>query len=410
MSGPDIGDAEIASVTHTLRSGCLSIGPRLERFERQVAAIAGAKHAVGVSSGTAGLHLAVIDAGVDAGDFVITSPFSFVASANCVLYERAIPVFVDVDPRTANIDPALVTQAIHDLRTWGAARRRWLPRAVREATAHFGRLKAVLPVHAFGQPADMDPIVAAARSYGVTVVEDACEAIGAGYKGRPTGVLGDTGVFAFYPNKQVTTGEGGMIVTNRDDSAALFRSLRNQGRDAMSAWLTHDRLGYNYRLSELGAALGSAQIGRLDELLGRRDRVSRWYSQRLSAQPGVATPTVGPTVSRMSWFVYVVRLDASLDRRALMQDLSEQGIPSRPYFSPIHLQSFYVSRFGYMRGDFPHAEALAETCLALPFSGAMTERQVDRVCAALASAIAVQHRQGPAARRVTAREAIHAEA
>jgi len=384
MSGPDITASEINAVTEVLASGCLSIGPRLDTFERQVEALTGATHAFGVSSGTAGLHLAVIAAGVRDGDLVITTPFSFVASANCILYERAIPVFVDVDPVTGNIDPALVADAARDLDAGGRARERWLPRGAARAT---GSVKAILPVHAFGQPADMDPILETAASTGAVVIEDACEAVGSEYKHRACGALGDIGVFAFYPNKQVTTGEGGMLVTNREDFAALFVSMRNQGRDAMSAWLEHDRLGYNYRMDELSAALGVAQFARLPELLARRERVARLYSEMLDSIPGVTLPIVHPAVTRMSWFAYVIRLDTEIDRTQVMSDLALRGVPTRPYFTPIPLQPFYVQRFGYGRGGFPVTEALGDMSLALPFSGTMTLSDVERVCAEVRSAV-----------------------
>jgi perosamine synthetase len=386
MSGPDITDIEISSVAAVLASGCLSIGPQLEEFERQVAHLTGARQAVGVSSGTAGLHLAVIAAGVEAGDQVITTPFSFVASANCVLYERGIPVFVDVDPTTGNIDPHLVAEAARDLCAGGAARQRWLPPAFRHDDSGVGRLKAILPVHAFGQPADMDPLTAVARSHDVAVIEDACEAFGATYHDRHAGAIGDVGVFAFYPNKQLTTGEGGMIVTNRDEWATRFRSLRNQGRDSMDGWLRHERLGYNYRMSELGAALGVAQLSRFDALLGSRDRVARWYLERLAGVPGLELPSIAPGTTRMSWFTFVVRLDG-VDREQVMQRLAERGIPSRAYFSPLHLQPFYVERFGFRKGDFPVTERLGQSSLALPFSATLTEEQVSRVCETLASTL-----------------------
>jgi dTDP-4-amino-4,6-dideoxygalactose transaminase len=233
----------------------------------------------------------------------------------------------------------------------------------------------------------MDPILDAAAECGAAVIEDACEAVGSEYKHRACGGLGDVGVFAFYPNKQVTTGEGGMLVTSRDDFAALFASLRNQGRDVMSEWLEHDRLGYNYRMDELSAALGVAQLTRLAELLAGRERVARWYTERLDGLPGVTLPFVHPATTRMSWFAYVIRLDADIGRHALMSDLAARGVPTRPYFTPIHLQPFYVERFGYVRGDFPVTEALSDASLALPFSGVMSESDVDRVCVELAAAI-----------------------
>jgi perosamine synthetase len=273
MSSPDITSAEVEALNRVLAGSQLSIGPNIDGFERAVSSYLGVRHAVGVSSGTSALHLAVIAAGVRERDLVITTPFSFVASANCVLYERAFPIFVDVDSATGNIDSALVVEAADDFRKGGARARRWLPRKLRGSlTPQAETLKAILPVHVFGQPADMDPLLEVARRHGFSVIEDSCEAIGAEYKGRKVGVLGDAGVFAFYPNKQMTTGEGGMLVTDRDDWNSLFRSLRNQGRDVFDAWLSHTRLGYNYRLDELSAALGMAQMERIDELLDKRHR------------------------------------------------------------------------------------------------------------------------------------------
>lgn len=384
MSGASITELEIASVVAALSSGCLSIGPHLEEFEGRIARMSGSKHAVGVSSGTAGLHLAVVASGVEPGDLVITTPFSFVASANCVLYERGIPVFVDVDPLTGNIDTDQVAQAVRDLCAGGSAARRWLPPSLRSTGSASSKVRAILPVHAFGQPADLDPIVNLARSHSLAVIEDSCEAVGAVYKHRHAGTIGDVGVYAFYPNKQMTTGEGGMIVTDRDDWASLFRSLRNQGRDHMDSWLRHDRLGYNYRLNELSAALGTAQLSRLGELLAARDRVAGWYFDRLNGIPGLKVPSVVTSTTRMSWFAYVARLEPNIDREKVMRDLAARGIPSRTYFSPIHLQPFFASRFGYSKGDFPVTEALGESSLALPFSATLSEDQVNLVCRALA--------------------------
>jgi perosamine synthetase len=386
MSAPDISELEVSCVSEVLRSGCLSIGPRLEEFERRFASYLGRRHAIGVSSGTAGLHLAVLAAGVSAGDLVVTTPFSFIASSNCVLYEHAIPVFVDVDPVTGNIDPSLVCEAVRDLCGGGEAARRWLPRS--HAHGRIGTLKAILPVHAFGQPAEMQCLAGVAMAQGLALIEDACEAIGAERHRQRAGTFGDAGVFAFYPNKQMTTGEGGMIVTDRDDWCDAFRALRNQGRDQMAPWLEHRQLGYNYRLDELSAALGLAQFSRLDDLLDHRARVARWYDERLTDLPGVTLPTVVAATTRMSWFVYVIRLDATIDRQMVMADLAAQAIPSRAYFAPIHLQPFYAASFGYRRGDFPIAERLGDTSLALPFSGTMTADDVDRVCDALVRAVA----------------------
>ncbi|MBX0330468.1 DegT/DnrJ/EryC1/StrS family aminotransferase [Oscillochloris sp. ZM17-4] len=391
MSSPDLTDAEIAAVLGVLQTPVLSIGPKNQAFEHAFRSYTGTQHATSVNSGTSGLHLCMIAAGVEEGDIVITTPFSFIASANCILYERATPVFVDVDPATGNINPALVAEAAEGLSRGGAAARRWLPPALRyHSDGPIGpRLKAILPVHAFGQPADMDPILTVARRHGLSVIEDACEAIGAEYKGHRAGTLGDAAVFAFYPNKQMTTGEGGMIVTNHEHWNDLFRSLRNQGRDVFDAWLNHTRLGYNYRLDELSAALGLTQIQRIEELLARRDQVAAWYNERLAGAELIERPAIVPSTTRMSWFVYVVRLNAPADRNEVMRQLSEAGIPSRPYFTPIHLQPIYLQRLGYQPGDFPVTERLGDVSLALPFSGVMTEDQVDYVCHHLRACTAI---------------------
>jgi len=401
MSSPDLTQAEIDAVNAVLHTPILSIGPQIEAFERACATYVGARHAIGVNSGTSGLHLCVIAAGVQENDLVITTPFSFIASANVILYERAIPIFVDVDPRTGNINPALVAECVHDL-TKGEGQKtkdRWLPPAIRghgavvssqearieNRKSEILNLKSLLPVHAFGQPADMDPLFDIARAHNLAIIEDACEAIGAEYKGQRVGSYASrftphAAVFAFYPNKQMTTGEGGMIVTNRDDWADLFRSLRNQGRDVFDAWLNHTRLGYNYRLDEMSAALGAAQMTRIEELLAKRARVAQWYNERLANQELIEIPYLAPTTTRMSWFVYVIRIKPPAQRDAVMRALAEVGIPSRPYFTPIHLQPFYRQKFGYQRGDFPVTEYLGDVSLALPFSSVMTEDQVDYVC------------------------------
>ena len=386
MSSPDMSAAEIAAVNEVLHTRTLSTGSRLLAFEEAVATHAGARFGVGVNSGTSGLHLCVICAGIGEGDLALTAPFSFIASANCILYERGIPVFVDVDKQTGNLDPVLAAEASSDLLQGGEKARRWLPPSMRDGPidpGHHGRLKCLLPVHVFGQPADMDPLLEIARTHDLVVIEDACEALGAAYKGRPAGTLSDAAVFAFYPNKQITTGEGGMIVTDREEWKDLFRSLRNQGRDNFDQWLTHSRLGYNYRLDELSAALGLAQINRLGELLAKRAKVASWYNERLEHLELVQCPTVASTTTRVSWFVYVVRVLSPANRNQVLAMLAEAEIPSRPYFTPIHLQPFYRDTFGYRRGDFPITEYLGDVSLALPFSSVMSEEQVDRVCAVL---------------------------
>jgi len=356
LSSPDITGLERKAVLEVLSTRYLSLGPKVAEFEERFAHYVGVRHAVAVNSGTSGLHLCVKALDLTDGDEVITTPFSFVASSNCLLYERAVPVFVDVDPLTRNLEVGQIEAKITK------------------------KTKAILPVHVFGQPCDMDEISRVANEYNLQVIEDACEAVGAEYKGRKTGTLGDSAVFAFYPNKQITTGEGGMIVTDREDWDALFRSLRNQGRANFDAWLNHNRLGYNYRLDEMSAALGLVQLRRVEELLAKRERVVGWYNDRLADVELLEIPPVVPNTTRMSWFVYVLRLAPQVDRAGVIAELEEQGIPSRPYFTPIHLQPIYIQRFGYRPGDFPVSEALGASCLALPFSGVMTEAQVDYVC------------------------------
>ena len=380
MSSPDLSEAEREAVAAVMRTPNLSMGGEIQAFEAAFREYTGSKHAIGVSSGTAGLHLCVRAAGIEAGDLVLTTPFSFVASANVLLFERAVPIFVDVDQRTGNIDPQQVREAAEDLVLGGAAAQKWLPR---HGVLNGARLKAILPVDVFGQPADLDPVLETAQRFGLEVIEDACEALGAEYKGRKAGVLGDYGVYAFYPNKQITTGEGAIILTNDDRAAALMMALRNQGRAPGDTWLQHTYLGYNYRLDEMSAALGRVQMERLEELLARREQVANWYAERTAEIPGVEAPQLEPTTTRASWFVYVVRLAPWLERERIARALDEQGVPARPYFLPIHLQPYMIERFGYRSGDFPITEDLGKRGLALPFSGVMTEEQVDTVCRAL---------------------------
>jgi len=382
MSSPDLTDAELAAVWDVLRCGQLSAGRNLVAFEKAFAEFVGARHAIAVSNGTAALHLSIIAAGVREADLVLTSPFSFVASANCILYERAIPIFVDVETTTGNLSLPMVEDVLNNLSSGGVDA---LPRALRSNDPR-GRVKAVLPVHVFGRPVDMASLTAIAHARDIAVVEDACEALGAQWDGRQVGTFGTCGCFGFYPNKQMTTAEGGMIVTNEDSRADLCRSLRNQGRDAADQSV-NNRLGYNYRLSEIACALGLVQLSRLEELHKKRAQVARWYEERLTAIEGVACP-VGPSAgARLSWFVYVVRFDDARLRTAVVEGLAEVGIPSRCYFRTIPLQPFYVERFGYRPGDFPNAEHLSDTCLALPFSSVMSEAAVDRVCASLRQAL-----------------------
>jgi perosamine synthetase len=361
LARPDIGPRELELVTQVLTSDVLAIGPFTERFEAGIAGLAGRGFGVACSSGTAGLHMAVRALEIGGGDEVITSPFSFVASANCLLYERAIPRFVDIEEDSLGVDPDLVA----------------------EATT--GKTRAVLPVHVFGRPCRIHPIVAHARGAGLAIIEDSCEGLGSSLDGRPLGSFGDIAVFAFYPNKQITTGEGGIAVTDDPVLADVMRSLRNQGRDTDGTWLRHVRLGYNYRLDELSAAVGVAQIERLAELRSGRARVAAAYERGLGDRDWVRLPKAGPGES-VDWFVYVIRLDPSIDRDALMVRLAALGVPSRPYFSPLHLQPFYRAQFGYKPGDFPVTERVAASTLALPFSSLHTDDDIAFVCEALIEA------------------------
>jgi len=384
MSSPDLSEADRRAVAEVLGTPNLSMGPQTKAFEAAVCACSGRKHAIAVNSGTAGLHLCVRAARIGAGDLVITTPFSFVASTTVLLFENAIPVFVDVDAHTGNIDPDQARQAVADLAEGGKTAKKWLPRRGAESP---GELKALLPIDVFGQPYDHDPIRQVAQQHGLKIIEDSCEAIGAQYKGQPAGGLGDYGVFAFYPNKQMTTGEGGVIVTDDERAAAFMRALRNQGRAPGDTWLDHTHLGYNYRMDEMSAALGRSQIERLDELLEKRAAVAAWYEQRLAEIPAVEPPQIAASTTRMSWFVYVIRVAPTIDRDTLIEKLVQHGIPSRPYFSPIHLHPFMRERFGYREGDYPITEDLGRRGLALPFSSVMTEAQVDLVCHSLHAAL-----------------------
>jgi dTDP-4-amino-4,6-dideoxygalactose transaminase len=380
MSSPDITDAERQAVLSVLQTPNLSMGPQILAFEETFRDFSGRRHAIGVSSGTAGLHLCVRAAGIDPGDMVITTPFSFVASSNVLLFENAIPIFVDVDPLTGNIASERVLEAANDLANEGPAVWWWLPRRGAESAQ---KLKAILPVDVFGQPADLESIRATADRFSLKMIEDSCEALGATYMDCKAGTVGDFGVYAFYPNKQMTTGEGGVVVTDDDQAADLMRALRNQGRAPGDTWLQHTYLGYNYRLDELSAALGAVQMRRLEEMLVKRERVAGWYGERLGGLTAVEIPAAASATTRLSWFVYVIRFVPDIDRDEVARRLDDLGIPARPYFSPIHLQPYMVERFGYQPGDFPITEDLGKRSLAIPFSSVMTEDQVDRVCQSL---------------------------
>jgi len=388
MSSPDINEEDREAVRSVINTTYLSMGPWVDRFEESFRIKIGSKYAIAVNSGTAGLHLAIRATGIQRGDIVLTTPFSFVASTNAILFENALPVYVDVDPMTGNMDVNQLAEAARDLITGGEAARKWLPRKLPRYFDDGGneiqpRLKALLPIDVFGQPADMNSINSIGRKYNLPVIEDSCEALGALYKTTPAGKTGDIGVFAFYPNKQITTGEGGMIVTDNDDYARTMLALRNQGRAPGDNWLQHTLMGYNYRLDEMSAAMGYSQMQRLDSLLNARQRVADLYLKHLEGISGIEPTAVLPTTTRMSWFVFVVRIPHGKDRMMIADRLAEKGIPVRPYFLPIHLQPYMAERFGYQPGDYPVTEDLGERGLALPFSGVMNEDQVEMVCCAL---------------------------
>lgn len=373
LSRPDLSDLERDLVAQVLSSGRLSLGPMVDQFESLVAARSGCAHGVATSSGTAALHLLMIAMGIGAGDEVITTPLSFIASANPILYVGATPVFVDICPKTLNMDPDRIEAAITP------------------------RTRAIMAVEAFGNPAYMDRYAQIAAKHEIALLEDSCEALGASLGGRPCGSFGRAGAFGFYPNKQITTGEGGMLVTDDTSLADLVRSLRNQGRDSfpasdqpgegrrLGAWLEHQRVGFNFRLSEVSAAIGVGQMHRFDEIIERRQRVASLYIERLAGNEHVILPTVLPgTVP--SWFVFVIRLATgytSEERDRVITGLRNHEIGAAPYFPCIHLQAPYRERFGFRPGTFPIAEAVSSRTIALPFFGALTGREVEMVCQTL---------------------------
>ena len=375
LSRPDITDLEIDLVVSSLRSGRLSIGPMVEEFEQRIAAFCGRSHGIAVNSGTSGLHLALLALGIGPGDEVITTPFSFIASSNCILFTGARPVFVDIDPRTLNMDPVAVAKAITS------------------------RTRAIVAVETFGNPAHMAEYEAIAQRHEIPLIEDCCEALGSAHAGRKAGGFGRVGVFAFYPNKQITTGEGGVIVTDDARLADLCRSMRNQGRpiparadttapDAAAhgptpgqTWLSHERLGYNFRMAEMNAALGVAQMRRIPEILAKRQRVAEMYMSRLMDSHDVILPNVHEQ-STLSWFVFVIRLASTYtreERDRIIAGMLRHEVGAKDYFPCIHTQPFYRDKFGYGPGDFPIAESVSTRTIALPFYNDLTEEDVDFV-------------------------------
>lgn len=371
LSSPDITDAEIDAVVDVMRSGRLSIGPKQDLFEQLVASRCDRSHGVAISSGTAGLHILLKALGVGHGDEVLTTPFSFIASSNCILMVGAKPVFVDICPQSLNMDPKRLEDAITD------------------------KTKAIIGVEVFGNPQHMDIVESVARRHEIPLIEDACEGLGGKLNGRPIGSFGRAAVFGFYPNKQITTGEGGMIVTDDDRLADMCMSLRNQGRAVASdhsdkltnnttgSWLAHERLGYNYRLSEINAALGCVQMDRIDELIEHRRRIARAYTERLLDHHDLILPHMPGNESEASWFVYVVRLAPHYDRAArdrIITGMRRHDIGCSNYFPPIHLQPFYRKQFGYEEGRYPITESISDRTLALPFFNQLDQTQIDLVC------------------------------
>lgn len=368
LSSPDISEEDIAAVTAVLRTPRLSLGPTVPEFEQAIAAFTGAKHAVAVSSGTAALHLCVRALGIGDGDEVITTPFSFVASANCVLFERAVPRFVDIEPKTFCMDPAKIEAAITP------------------------KTKAILGVDVFGQVADWDELGLIAARHDLALIEDSCESLGSSVGGRKAGTFGDCGTFAFYPNKQMTTGEGGMVVTDSDDIALAARMMRNQGRDPDAAWLEHLVLGYNYRLSDINAALGVSQLKSLPAMIAKRSQAASWYAEALAPLSEHLRTPLPREGTDVSWFVYVVNLArrySAADRDRILAHLRKRGVGCNNYFPCIHLQPLYRDLYGFNFGEFPVAEAAADRSIALPFFTGMTKEQVVTVASVLQEALAI---------------------
>lgn len=362
LSSPDIIEKDIESVVGVMKTRFLSIGPKVVEFEKRMGNYAGTKYAVAVNSGTSALHLIIKGMGIGEGDVVITTPFSFIASSNCILFERARPLFVDIEEDTLNLDPDKTDEQLGKM-----------------SQEELDKVKAIIVVDAFGQPADWDRFRQIGKKYNLRLIEDSAEALGAEHKGKRVGSLGEVGVFAFYPNKQITTGEGGILVTDDEELARLARSIRNQGRGESGEWLDHERLGYNFRMDELSSALGCSQMERIEEILDKRAKVAGMYSEKLAEVEEVQVPYIADYVNRMSWFVYVIRLDKDINRDSVIEYLNQEGVQCKPYFTPIHLQPFYRKMFGYKEGDFPVTEDVSDRTIALPFFNNLKEEQIDYV-------------------------------
>lgn len=361
LSRPDITEKEIRAVCAVLRTPNLSLGPKLGEFEDAVAEYIGRKRAVAVNSGTSALYLCMLALGVGPGDEVITTPFTFISTSNVALMVGAKPVFVDIDPVTLNIDPNKIEEKITK------------------------KTKAMIPIEAFGSTADFDKYSSIADNHKLPFVEDSCEALGSALNGKKAGTFGDISTFAFYPNKQITTGEGGIILTDNDNLAEMCSSLRNQGRGKGSGWLNHERLGYNYRISDINCALGIVQLSRIEQIKTKRKRVAKWYQEMLADDDRLIVPTE-PAGCDINWFVFVVRLAEEFtgeQRSAILEAMKNQGIQVSNYFQPVHLQAFMVQQFGYKKGDFPVTESFAERTIALPFYNNLTKNEVAIVCKTL---------------------------
>jgi perosamine synthetase len=365
LSRPDITEKEVQAVTEVLRGPNLSLGPKLPEFEKAFAKYIGTKRAVAVNSGTSGLYLCMLALGIGPGDEVITTPFTFIATSNTVLMVGAKPVFVDINPETMNIDVTKIEPKITK------------------------KTRAILPVEVFGSPADFDRICQIADKHKITVIEDSCEALGSVLKGKKAGTFGKMSTFAFYPNKQITTGEGGMILTDDDKLADMCASLRNQGRGTGGGWLSHERLGYNYRLSDINCALGIVQLSRIEEIKTKRKQVAKWYQEALVGDDRFIVPTE-PAGCDINWFVFVIRLADRFtrqNRENVLQMMREAEIQVSNYFTPVHLQPFMVNRFGFKAGDFPVTEKIAERTIALPFYNNLSKQEIGIVCDELRKAV-----------------------
>jgi len=370
LSSPDIVEKDIEAVVGGMKTRFLSIGPKVVEFEKKMSEYAGVKFAVAVNSGTSALHLIIRGMDIKEGDKVLTTPFSFISSSNCILFEKAEPLFVDIDDKTLNMDVEKTREKLKNL-----------------SSEELKKIKAMLVVDSFGQPADWDGFSELGEQYNLRLIEDSAESLGAEYKGKKAGSLGEAGVFAFYPNKQITTGEGGILVTGNEELAGLARSMRNQGRGESGEWLDHERLGYNFRMDELSAALGCAQMERIEEILDKRERVAKMYYEKLEDVDEIQVPYIASYINKMSWFVYVIRLQRGINRNKVIRFLRDNGVECKPYFTPIHLQPFYKKMFGFKVGDFPITEDVSGRTIALPFFNNLQEEEIEYVVEKLKKSI-----------------------